>query len=329
MDKFESMGAGLVDFAIRRPVTTCMIFFSMLLLGLISSRLLPLEKWPGIDIPEMVVVIPYRDATPAEVEKMITRPVEEALATMSGIKQLRSRSKEDSAEIQLEFNWEENLNAKSIEAREKIDAIRDQLPADVERIMVYQFNTGDLPIFQLRVSSERDLSNAYDLLDRNLKMPLERVAGVSKVELYGLMKKQISIRLDAERMAALHVDAGELATSLRAANFSMTAGHFFEGQQKITINPMGEFRDKQEIEDLLVRKGIRLKDVAEVKFELPRRTEGRHLDQTYAVGFNIFRESGSNLVEVSERVLKVIDQANNTRPLMALICSLWMTKLKV
>ena len=85
MDKFAHAGAFLAAFAIRRPVTICMLFFSMLLLGLVSSRLLPLEKWPGIDIPQMFVQVPYRDATPAEVEKMITRPIEEALATMSGI----------------------------------------------------------------------------------------------------------------------------------------------------------------------------------------------------------------------------------------------------
>lgn len=85
MDKFASAGASLAAFAIRKPVTICMLFFSLLLFGLVASRLLPLEKFPGIDIPEMVVHIPYHDATPAEIEKMITRPVEEALATMSGI----------------------------------------------------------------------------------------------------------------------------------------------------------------------------------------------------------------------------------------------------
>ncbi|GAA0344487.1 efflux RND transporter permease subunit [Bowmanella denitrificans] len=312
MNKLDNMSVALTDFAIRKPVTVCMLFFSMLLLGLMASRLLPLEKFPGIDIPQMVVVVPYQDATPAEVEKMITKPVEEALATMSDVKRLSSRSNEDSAEIELEFNWGENLNAKSIEAREKIDAIRHLLPSDVQRIMVYQFNTADLPIFQLRVSSDRDLSNAYDLLERNLKMPIERVAGVSKVELYGVMKKQIAIRLDAQRIAALHIDLTKLYNVLQDANFSMTAGHFFELDQKITVNPQGEFRSKEEIEDLIVQQGIRLKDLAEVRYETPRRTEGRHLDRTYAVGLNIYRESGSNLVEVSQAVLKVVDEANES-----------------
>lgn len=309
MDKFGHAGAVLAAFTIRRPVTIFMLFFSMLLLGLVSSRLLPLEKWPGIDIPQMFVQVPYKDATPAEVEKMITRPIEEALATMSGIKRLRSQSNEDNAEIMIEFAWDENIKAKSIEAREKIDAIRHLLPDDVERVLVYKFNTTDMPIFQLRVSSERDLSNAYDLLDRNLKMPIERVKGVSKVELYGVLKKQIAIRLDAQRIAALHVDANQLAKTLQDANFSMTAGHFYDLSQKITVNPMGEFRSKEEIEDLIVSKNVRLRDIADVGYETPRRTEGRHLDQTYAVGFNIYRESGANLVEVSREVLKVVEQA--------------------
>lgn len=310
-DKFEQMGAGLANFALKRPVTICMLFFSMLLLGLIASRLLPLEKWPGIDIPEIWINIPYQDATPTEIEKMITRPVEEALATMSGVQRLQSTSDDNGANINLEFKWDENINAKSIEAREKIDAIRHLLPSDVERVLVYQFNTNDLPIFQLRVSSDRDLSNAYDLLDRNLKRPIERVEGVSRVELYGVLKKQIAIRVDQERMAALHVNATELVSTLNSANFSMSAGHIFEGSEKITVNPVGEYRSLEEIGALYIKKGVQLQDVAEIQFETPRRSEGRHLDQTYAVGFNIYRESGMNLVEVSERVMAVVNEAND------------------
>lgn len=309
MDKLAQSGASLASFALRKPVTVCMVFFSLLCFGIISSRLLPLEKFPGIDIPQMVINIPYNDATPLEIEKEITRPVEEAIATMSGIKRLRSTSFDDRAEIFVEFAWDENIKAKSIEAREKIDAIRHLLPDDVERILVFKFNTNDMPIFQLRVSSERDLSDAYDLLDRNLKRPLERVPGVSKVELYGVLKKHIAIRIDPDRITALKVDPSELSRKLEQANFAMTAGHFYDQERKITVNPMGEFRDIQDIENLVIQSGVRLKDLATIRYESPERDEGRHLDQTYAVGFNIFRESGSNLVEVSDRVMKVINQA--------------------
>ncbi|MFT4929417.1 MAG: HAE1 family hydrophobic/amphiphilic exporter-1, partial [Phenylobacterium sp.] len=227
MNKYQSMGASLAGFAIRRPVTTTMFFFSMLLLGIISSRLLPLEKWPGIDIPELFINVPYPNSTPSEVERLITRPIEEALATISGIDRLRSDSRENGADISIKFKWDDNIGAKSIEAREKIDAIRHLLPADVERVLVYQFNTSDMPIFRLRISSERDLSMAYDLLDRQLKRPVERVKGVSKVDLYGVNKRQIIIRLDSAKISALRIDTQELAQTLRKFNFSMTAGHFF------------------------------------------------------------------------------------------------------
>ncbi|MFW8589368.1 efflux RND transporter permease subunit [Glaciecola sp. 2405UD65-10] len=312
MDKFGLAGAALASFALRRPVTIGMLFFSLLIMGLGASKLLPLEKFPGIDFPELYIQVPYPDATPAEVEKMITRPVEEALATMSGIKRMRSWSNENSAEISVRFNWEENIKAKSIEAREKIDAIRHLLPDDVERVMVYKFNLSDMPVFQLRLSSDRDISTSYDLLERNLKMPIERVKGVSRVELYGVQKKQISIRLHSDRIAALHINIGQLFQTLQSANFSMTGGQFFDLDQKITVNPSGEYQSIEEIRDLYITRNVRLSDIADVKFETPEALEGRHLDQTHAIGLNIFRESGANLVDVSEAVLEQIEIARNS-----------------
>jgi multidrug efflux pump subunit AcrB len=312
MDKLSHTGAALASFAIRRPVTIAMLFFSLLLLGLGASRYLPLEKFPGIDFPMLFIQVPYQDATPTETETMITRPLEEALATMSGIKSLRSYSGEDGAQINLRFDWDENIKAKSIEAREKIDAVRNTLPDDVERVMVYKFNLSDLPVFRLRISSDRDISNSYELLERNLKMPIERIKGVSRVTLYGVQKKQISIRLDPDRVAALNVDLGQLTNTLRQANFSMTAGQFFDFDQKITVNPVGEYKSKQEIADLIVAKNVRLSDIADVNFETPEETEKRHLDRTHAIGIDIYRESGANLVAVSTAVMDAIDEAQNS-----------------
>ncbi|MGB3726559.1 MAG: efflux RND transporter permease subunit [Glaciecola sp.] len=312
MDKFAHAGASLAAFALRRPVTISMLFLSLLLLGLGASRLLPLEKFPGIDFPELFIQVPYQDATPAEIEKMITRPVEEALATMSGIKRLRSYSDENSAQIQVRFDWDANIKAKSIEAREKIDAIRHLLPNDVERVMVYKFNLSDMPVFQLRLSSDRDISNSYDMLERNLKMPIERVKGVSRVELYGVQKKQISIRLHPDRLAALHVDIAGLFATLQNANFSMTAGQFYDVNQKITVNPSGEYQSIDEIADLYISRNVRLRDIADVGFETPKAEEGRHLDKTHAIGLNIYRESDANLVEVSQAVMAQIDAARQS-----------------
>ncbi len=167
----------LTRLAIKRPVTTSMFFVAILLFGLASSRLLPLEMFPGIDIPQVNIEVPYKGSTPAEVERDITRVLEESLATMSGIEEMRSNSSQNGAEIELRMKWGQNVATKSLEAREKIDAVRHLLPKDVERVLIRQFSTADMPVLNLRISSDRELSGAFDLLDKQLKRPLERVGG--------------------------------------------------------------------------------------------------------------------------------------------------------
>lgn len=300
----------LTRFALTRPVTICMLFLSMLVFGIIASRMLLLEKFPGIDIPQIFINVPYNNATPTEIERLITRPLEEALATVTGIKQMRSWSNENSAELSLEFNWEENISSKSIEVRERLDSIRHLLPKDVERVLVFQFNTNDMPIFQLRISSERDLAMAYDLLERQIKRPLERVQGVSKVELYGVEKRQVVIRLNPDKMRALNIDATAVVSMLQSNNFAMTAGELRNSTNSILVKPVGEYRDLEQIAALPLRPGLSLREVATVQLELPKREDGRHLDQTYAVGMNVFKESGANLVEVAKAALAVVEAAD-------------------
>ncbi|CAI8165318.1 MAG: Multidrug resistance protein MdtC [Pseudidiomarina mangrovi] len=305
------IGSSLARWALRRPVTTCMIFVSMVLLGAISSRLLPLEKFPGIEIPEIVVTVPYPNSTPAEVERLLTRPLEEALATMSNVERMRSWSSSEQAQVLLQFDWDQDINAKSIEAREKVDAIKHLLPDDIERIQVLQFNTEDMPVFQLRISSQRDLSNAYDLLDRSLRKPIERVDGVSRVTLYGVQPQQIVIRLDQQALLAHNLSAATVTRLLQQANFALTAGYLENDFERILVNPIGEFRNEYEIGQLPIRAGLKLSDIATIGREMPRKNDGRHLDQRYAIGMEVFKESSANLVEVSARVMTVIEEIRN------------------
>ena len=310
--KASSGGMTLAHWAIKRPVTTVIFFMSLLLLGMVASRFLPLEKWPGIDIPELYINVPYPNSTPAEVERLITKPVEEALATISGIQQFRSWSKETGADINIQFKWDENINAKSIEAREKIDAIRDSLPDDVERVLVFQFNTNDMPVFNLRISSDRDLSLAYDLLDRNLKRPIERVEGVSQVTLYGVDKRQITIRLDENKIAAHRLSVPALVSKLQAMNFSQSAGYLNTTDGKVMVNPNGKFESIEEVQDIYINQYVKLGDIANIQLELPEREDGRHLHQTYAIGMDVMKESSANLVEVAAKVMEVVNHASQS-----------------
>ena len=302
----------LTALAIKKPVTTLMLCLTMLMMGVAASQLLPLEKWPGIDIPEMLIVAPYQASTPAEVERLVTKPLEEALATMGGIQRLNSSSTEHGAEIGIEVEWESSLTGKAIEAREKIDAVRHLLPEDLQRVFVYQFSTADMPILTLRISSERELKNSFQLLNNYLKKPLERMTGVSKVELYGVDQRQISIRLLTERMASHNVDIRQLTIMLQAHNFTINAGSLKSATNTIRISPKGEFTQLNDIRSLVVKDNVYLGDIADVTFEQPERIDGRHLDRSYAIGVNIFKESSANLVDVASRVVSAVDEISQS-----------------
>ncbi|OUR61269.1 acriflavin resistance protein [Colwellia sp. 39_35_sub15_T18] len=303
----------LTTLALKKPVTTFMLCLTMLLTGVAATQLLPLEKWPGIDIPEMMISAPYQASTPAEVERLVTKPLEEALSTMGGIIRLNSNSTEHGAEIGIEVKWENSLTGKAIEAREKIDAVRHLLPEDLQRIFVYQFSTADLPILTLRISSERELKNSYQLLNNYLKKPLERLSGVSKVELYGIDPRQISIRLLSDRMASHSIDIRALTMMLQKENFTINAGSLKSEQANIRISPKGEFTELNDIRALKVSDHVYLGDIASVAFEQPEQVDGRHLDRNYAIGVNVFKESSANLVEVAGRVVKSVEIIRSSR----------------
>ena len=298
----------LTTAAIGRPVTTSMVFVCLLVIGVISSRLIPMEYFPAMDAPMLGVDIPYPGSTPEEVERQITRPAEEVLATLRGLKDLNSWSNENGAFIQLEFDWGEDTKIRALEVREKLDGINDDFPSDVERVFVRQHSTSDWPILNLRISSERNLSGAYELLDRKIKRRLERLDGVSKVDLDGVVAKEVSVELMADRVAAHQVDLVSLVQRLQESNFSLTAGRITDAGKRFNVRPVGELRTVDEVRDLVVGSGgLRLRDIAEVKFAPPEMRYGRHLDGAFAVGITVFKEAGANTVAVAESIVDELD----------------------
>ncbi|MGQ0586735.1 MAG: efflux RND transporter permease subunit [Gammaproteobacteria bacterium] len=299
----------LTEISLKRPVTVCMFFACLMLIGIMGTRQLPLELLPDIEFPGLFVQVPYRNSTPEEVERRITRPVEEALATLSGIENMESTSRDDGAEIQIRFHIGEDMAVKGVEARDKLDAIRASLPADVERVNVFKFSATDIPMLQFRIAADRDLKNSYDMLERNLKRRIERIEGVSRVNLYGVEKKEIRIELAADRIAAHGIDVTRLANTLRAANFAMAAGDLVEAGKRYYVKPEGRFARIEDVENFVINdQGLRLSDIATIRHTQPRQTYERHLNQKYAIGLDVLKEAGANMVETSDRVMAEIEQ---------------------
>ncbi|NBC26613.1 MAG: MMPL family transporter [Bacteroidetes bacterium] len=302
----------ITDFSIRRPVTTMMIFVSLIVVGLIATRTVPLEFMPNITFPGAYIELPYPNSTPADVNENIARPVEEVLATLSGVEQINSNSGEDNAGVVVLFKQGTDIDIKAIEIKEKIESIRNQLPDDFEYFRINKFQDGDAPTLQLRISSNRDLSDAYELLNRNLKQRIERIAGVGQVDLYGVEKKEIRVEVDPNRITAYNINLNDLSSKIREANFSISAGKISDAGMRYMVRPVAGLDGIDDIENLIISdNNLRLKDIANVTYTSPERDYARHLDQKYAVGLDITKESTANTVEVVDKILAEIEEINN------------------
>src|SRR5215831_2915990 len=214
----------LAELSLKRPVTVIMLFVSMTVIGLIAAFRLPLESMPDIQFPFLQVNLPYQGSTPAEVERIITRPVEEALSTLTGVQRMNSVTRADGVNIFIEFKWLQDTAVKAVEAREKIDAIRADLPSDLTRYQIFKGSTADQPVMNLRISADHDLTNAYELLDRMIKRPLQRLPGVAQVKIEGVAPREVQIEIDSNRLSAAGVGLNELYQRLSSANLAASGG---------------------------------------------------------------------------------------------------------
>ncbi len=295
----------IAELSIKRPVTTIMLFISMVVVGLIAAVRLPLESMPDVSAPFLYVMLPYPGSTPEETERSILRPAEETLATMTGIKSMQGNATSESAGVFLQFSdWSRDIAIATAEARERIDAIRSELPDDLRRYMVYKWSSSDQAAITLRLSSRSlDLTREYDRLDRLFKRRLERIPGVARVEVQGAPQNEVEIAVQPDRMTASGISLDALAGKLRAVNFSVSAGEIDDGVRKLRVQPQGELARLEELRGLVLdQRGTRLSDIAEVQLKPVPMRYGRRLDGRPAVGIDIYKERDANLVQVSREV---------------------------
>jgi len=299
----------LAELSLKRPVTITMFFLSMMVIGLIAAFRLPLESFPDIEFPFLFVDVPYPGSTPAEVERILARPIEEALSTVPGIQRMQSTSRADGLQIFIQFKWGNKVAVKAVEAREKIDAIRKDLPSDLQRYQVLKFSASDQPLLQLRVASDIDMANSYELLDRRAKRPLEKIPGVARVSIEGVSPPELQIELSSDRLAATGVSLNELYAQLSKANFSVSAGQILDGSTRYRVQPQGEWKSLEDVRNLVINdRGLKLGDIASVMLKPERLDYMRRLDTRPAIGIDIFKERNANLVEVGRLVKEEVER---------------------
>lgn len=297
----------LSTFAVKRPIATLMVVAGMVVVGVISWRHIPLLFFPEFSGSNLRIEVPYKSSSPAEIEDLITRPIEEIMGTVKHLTSIKSTSSSSSASISLEFKLGTNMDLAALEVETKLEQVKKELPSDVDRVWVFRWQSTDMPVIMFSISCGGDRSRLYDIAEK-IRYEILRIDGVAGVEISGMDKRQLLIELDRERVHAHHIEPYMLRQTLLGNNVNISAGEITEGDKKYIVRTVGEFHDEGEIAQMPLMKGmIKLSDIADVNYGFVAPTNYQRLNGFDAVTLNVMKSSTANIVNVAESVRQTLD----------------------
>ncbi len=309
----------LPRFAVRRPVLVSVIFTIMALFGIYSLIDLPIDFMPDVEAPYISVITVYRGAGSEEVEEKVTKVIEAALSSTSGVKNIYSRSLENVSTVTCEFSYGTNLDEATNNIRDVLNMAKGFLPDGTDDPLIFKFDLSMMPIVFLAVtSSTEDIRYKFDEIDDIIISPLERIPGVGSVMTFNQMEKQIVVSIDKQRLAALNLSLSDITSTIRAENLSLPAGNIEIGDIDYTIRVPGEYKDPVEIEETIIASTpvglIRIKDVARVFWGSEDSRQFALKDGEYMVFGMVQKQSGANTVAIADAVKKKLAEIEPRLP---------------
>lgn len=309
----------MIEFFVKRPVTTIMFVAVFVVLGIVSIFNLRVEEMPAVDFPIVTVTSVYPGATPLEVETLVINKIEDAVAELAGIRQLRSESYDNFGYVFIEFNLSEDVNVKFIEVKDKVEAILNDLPDAVEKPVIEKYDPLMQPVMDLVLFSETvDGRDLYEFADKVLKDRFSSVNGVASVDVYGGKKRQINVVLDPMLMKQHYVVIGDVIESIRAKNRNIPGGLLEKGDTSLSLRFMGEFEDPGDIEEMLIvsrdGRSFPLKDIASVQDSFKKVETMSHFNGRDAVGLSLTKVSDGNAIDISREIRRRLDEFRTALP---------------
>ena len=298
----------LLGLPLDRPVATLMLLLCLTVLGVVAVTQIPISFMPTIDAPEIDVNVPNPGSHPLENLRQIVQPIEEEVALIPGVKNIYGAAMPGNAQVEVGFDWGVDIPLKKIEVREAVERARSKLPSTIGHISIEGDTDGSSgELIGGRISAVQDLSESWDLLDRRIRQPLERVKGVGRVNLYGVDRQELRIDLDLVALRGHNLNVEHLIGAINTANLELDLGVIRSSQLRYDVRSEGRFRDVQTIRELWIADGVRLGDVAAVDLREPTLMRGRHLNRKFAIGFDIYKEPNANTVETVARLTERIE----------------------
>ncbi len=295
---------GLIALSVRRRVSVVMAALAVVAFGWVGYQRLSLELFPDIAYPSLTVQTDFPDTAPQEVENLVTKPVEEAVGVLRGLRTIHSVSRAGVSEVTLEFAWGTDMDLLSMEVREKLDRLI--LPAGADDPVVLRFDPSLDPIMRLALSGPQDLTVLRRLADRQIKQDFETLKGVASAQVKGGLEEEIEIQVDQDRLAALGISLDEVRRAVGAGNINLPGGALRGQDSQFLIRTVNEYDTVAEIGEIIVRRegdaSVRLKEVADVRRGHKERDEITRVNGTESVEIALFKEGDANTVTVAREL---------------------------
>ena len=308
-------------FSIKRPVTMLMIYISLILFGIISLMQLPVELYPNISFGEISIIIQVRGGIPpTEVESLVSKPIEEAVGTVSHLEEMMSISKEGESTVVLSFEPGLNMEFAALEVREKFARVKNKLPKEIEKPIIAQFKRSDVPIVILAITSlHRSTEDIRKIVDENIREAIKRISGVADAEVAGGRERKILIEADQRKMAAVGVSLEMLISAVGQNNLNLLSGDIERKGEKYIIRTIGLYDTVDDMKNIPVstnREGmiLRLKDVANVLDSYLEPTGYARVNVRPVVSVYIQKESTANTIKVAAEIEKEVERLKTILP---------------
>ncbi|MFZ2791693.1 MAG: efflux RND transporter permease subunit, partial [Bacteroidales bacterium] len=304
--------------AVKKPVTTILIFVITMVLGLYSLTQLPIDLYPEVELPFLSVYTTYNGASAADIETNITRPIEAALNSVSGLKEMTSRSMDNASVIFMEFEYETNLDEASNDVRSMLSFVQGYLPEDAEDPAIFKFNSSMMPVIFYAITAQESYRGLEKILDEKLVNPLNRIDGVGNVALSGVPGREIYVEVDPRRMEAYNLTIEQIGNVLRAENLNMPAGYLEMGKTDYPIRIQGELAESDLISGLIVGNyngnNIYIRDVATVNDTIRETKMVSKVDGEQGMVLFVQKMSGANSVQICREVDRDIKKLQKDLP---------------
>ena len=300
----------LSSLSIRRAITFTMIYIFIVGFGLFGLSRLKIDLYPDISFPVIAIITTYTGVAPADMETLVTKPVEEAVASVENIKHIRSLSKLGASLILAEFDWGLDLDKSEKDIRNNVDYIREYLPDEADEPLIFQFDPQKMPILFMSVSGPMGPAELRELSRKRIKPALERIVGVASAETAGGLKRQIQVQIDPVKLHAEALSADAVISALRRENLQVPGGKLDEGATEFSVRTLSEYTSVDQIANTVIgyRNGtpIYVKNVAEVSDTYEEITRVIRNNRKPGVLLIVSKNSKANTVQVADRVIKAL-----------------------